>query len=380
MTYSDKEIEYALQIIHHRGELNDLMVNEWLKSSEHRQLLEEVALWGRVVDAGIVCDVEEAKFAVAKKIKQRRRKIYLQLSAVAASVVLFFVIGVSLLSKQETSIIIATTEKGDYTSLILANGEVVNLELQCGEVFRGNAGIIINDSLKGLECGKMAELQSDSSVAWNILRVPVGQTYHILLADGTQVWLNAETELQFPTHFSKDLRHVRLKGEAYFEVSKNIGRPFRVELESNMNIEVLGTSFNVKAYEDDDKVETLLEKGKILMVANGRSVELAPGDLGVYGRGNQSMDLLRPGRLENYTAWRFGKFIFENASLIQVAKELARWYGLQVKYRGGKIPDIKISGNLRRSSELSTILKALEKTGKIQFEVQNQTLWIKSIQ
>lgn len=374
MTYQEKEIEYALQIIHHRNELDDLEVIEWLKSSEHKQLLEELALWGRACGDGIVGNVEEAKSVVAVKIKRRKLRLYVRLSVIAASVVVFFMVGILLLTRQETTITIAETEKGNYISLTLANGEVVNLAQQRGEVFRGNAGIIVNDSLKGLACGKIAELHRDSAIAWNVLKVPVGQTYHISLADGTQVWLNAATELQFPTRFYKEFRRVRLRGEAYFEVSKNVGRPFIVELDSNTNIEVLGTSFNIKAYEDDGKVEALLEKGKILMVANGRSVGLTPGELGIYERGEIS--LYRPDRLEAYTAWRSGKFIFENASLYQVAKELARWYGLRVKYRGGKIADLKISGNLRRSSDLNTILKALEKTGKIQFEIDGQTLWI----
>ena len=375
MTYQEKEIEYALQIIHHRNELDDLEVIEWLKSSEHKQLLEELALWGRACGDGIVGNVEEAKSVVAVKIKRRKLRLYVRLSVIAASVVVFFMVGILLLTRQETTITIAETEKGNYISLTLANGEVVNLDQQRGEVFRGNAGIIVNDSLKGLACGKIAELHRDSAIAWNVLKVPVGQTYHISLADGTQVWLNAATELQFPTRFCKEFRRVRLRGEAYFEVSKNVGRPFIVELDSNTNIEVLGTSFNIKAYEDDGKVEALLEKGKILMVANGRSVGLIPGELGIYERGGE-ISLYRPDRLEAYTAWRSGKFIFENASLYQVAKELARWYGLRVKYRGGKIADLKISGNLRRSSDLNTILKALEKTGKIQFEIDGQTLWI----
>lgn len=375
MTYLDKEIEYALQIIHHRNELDDLEVCEWLKSSEHQLLLEDIALWGRVADDGNVGNVEEAKSLVDRKIRRRRQRIYLKLSVVAASVVVFFAVGVLFFTRNEPVMTIARTEKGDFISLTLANGEVINLDLQQGEVFRGNAGIIVNDSLRGLECDKIAGLHSDTVVAWNVLKVPVGQTYHISLADGTQVWLNAATELQFPTRFCKDLRHVKLRGEAYFEVSKNVGRPFIVELDSNTNIEVLGTSFNVKAYEDDDKVEALLEKGKILMVANGRSVGLTPGELGIYERGGE-ISLYRPDRLETHTAWRSGMFVFENASLSHVAKELARWYGLQVKYCGGKIPDFKISGNLRRSSELNTILKALEKTGKIQFKIDRMTLWV----
>ncbi len=377
MIYSDEDIEYALQIIHHRKELDDLMVCKWLKDPQHQQLLEEVALWGRATDNEISGNVEKAKAIVTEKIKQRKQKVYLRFSTIAASIIMFLGISTLFFHQEDPNTIITQTGKDIHPTLTLANGTVVNLNLQLGEIFRDTANFIVNDSTKGLACNTMTEDPNDSLIEWNTLKVPIGQTYHILLADGTQVWLNTATELQFPTKFSNDFRHVKLKGEAYFEVNKNAGKPFRVEIAPEINIEVLGTSFNVRAYDDDNLIETVLEKGKILMVANGYSVELTPGDLGICERNGQSINLSRPERLENYTAWRSGKFIFENTPLIQVAKELARWYGLRVKYSEENISDIKISGQLHRSQELDTILKALEKTGKIKFEIQNQTLWIK---
>ncbi|MFR3331576.1 MAG: FecR domain-containing protein [Odoribacter splanchnicus] len=378
MTYSEKDIEYALQIIHHREELDELMVIEWLDSLEHQQLLEEIALWGQIVDDRFIGDVEIAKRKVCAKLKQRRRRMILRFSVAAASIAIFLIVGILLFIKPEQTITIAEAEKGDYTTLILADGEVVNLEMQGGEIFRGSVETIINDTKRSLKCNRISAELSDTLIKWNVLKVPVGQTYHVLLADGTQVWLNAATELQFPTNFGGSFRNVKLKGEAYFEVTKNLELPFRVEIAPEISIEVLGTSFNVKAYGNEDKIEALLEKGKIRMEVNGDSVELFPGDLGSYDRLGRHIDLIRPENVDKYLAWRSGKFIFENASLSVVFKEIARWYGVQVKYCGDNIPDFKISGNLRRILDLEMILKALEKTGEIKFEIQDQTLLVRS--
>lgn len=372
MTYSEKEIEYALQIIHHRNELDDLEVSEWLKSSEHQQLLEELALWGRACGDGIVGNVEEAKSVVAVKIKRRRLQLYVRLFAIAASVVVFFMVGILLLTRQETTITIAEAEKGNYISLTLANGEVVNLEQQRGEVFRGNAGVIVNDSLKGLACGKIAELHRDTAIAWNVLKVPVGQTYHISLADGTQVWLNAATELQFPTRFCKNSRRVRLRGEAYFEVSKNVGRPFIVEA-TGVEVQVLGTEFDVRAYPDEDVISTTLVEGQVRIAVAETNVALSPMEQAVWIPAKEKLEVHQVD-VESLVGWKNGRWVFDKSPICIIMKELSRWYDLKVEYSNEKSKYENFSLNLEKYDDFKQILSFLEETGNVRFALSENTV------
>jgi ferric-dicitrate binding protein FerR (iron transport regulator) len=205
---------------------------------------------------------------------------------------------------------------------------------------------------------------------YNTMSTPKGRQYHLTLPDGTKVWLNAASSIKYPTAFSGNERSVQISGEAYFEVAKNSSQPFRVAVDNGMKIDVLGTSFNVNAYEDDDNSYTTLIDGAVRVTAAeaGNSMILKPAQQAVQAPGsvlsvNSNVDV------EKVMAWKNGVFNFENASLADVMKEIERWYDIDVVYKNG-IPDIKFWGKITKDVSLSGILIALEKT-KVHFKLEN---------
>jgi ferric-dicitrate binding protein FerR (iron transport regulator) len=205
---------------------------------------------------------------------------------------------------------------------------------------------------------------------YNTMSTPKGRQYHLTLPDGTKVWLNAASSIKYPTVFSGNERSVQVSGEAYFEVAKNSSQPFRVAVDNGMKIDVLGTSFNVNAYEDDDNSYTTLIDGAVRVTAAeaGNSMILKPAQQAVQAPGsvlsvNSNVDI------EKVMAWKNGVFNFENASLADVMKEIERWYDIDVVYKNG-IPDIKFWGKITKDVSLSGILIALEKT-KVHFKLEN---------
>lgn len=209
-----------------------------------------------------------------------------------------------------------------------------------------------------------------NKMQYNTMSTPKGRQYHLTLSDGTRVWLNAASSIKYPTVFTGGERRVQISGEAYFEVAKNSTQPFRVEAGNGMQIDVLGTSFNVNAYQDDHNNYTTLMDGAVRVTAagTGNSAILKPGQQAVQSPGdlisvNNNVDV------EKVMAWKNGIFNFENASLEYVMKEIGRWYDIDVVYQNG-VPDIKFWGKITKDVPLSGILIALERT-KVHFKLEN---------
>jgi transmembrane sensor len=253
----------------------------------------------------------------------------------------------------------------DGAILTLADGRQLSLDsvrngvvaLQDGVTAKVVDGVLVYE-------GKGNKMQ------YNTMSTPKGRQYHLTLPDGTKVWLNAASSIKYPTVFSGNERSVQVSGEAYFEVAKNSSQPFRVAVDNGMKIDVLGTSFNVNAYEDDDNSYTTLIDGAVRVTAAeaGNSMILKPAQQAVQAPGsvlsvNSNVDI------EKVMAWKNGVFNFENASLADVMKEIERWYDIDVVYKNG-IPDIKFWGKITKDVSLSGILIALEKT-KVHFKLEN---------
>lgn len=205
---------------------------------------------------------------------------------------------------------------------------------------------------------------------FNTLSTPTGGQYNIVLADGTKVYLNAVSSIKYPTQFNGDQRIVELDGEAYFEVAKNKNKPFIVK-SGDQDIEVLGTHFNVHAYDNESVVKTTLLEGSVAVSYKNQKAILKPGQ-----QSNVSDKFtkiaIKQVDTEAAIAWKNGRFKFDNADLKTVMRQLERWYGIKVEYRGD-VSDVRFNGGTFMNKNLSEVLKVLE-LSNIKFKVEGKTI------
>jgi len=220
---------------------------------------------------------------------------------------------------------------------------------------------------------KNTSAAADDTIS-NEVRTPVGQKLIIFLSDGTKVHLNAGSSLKFPNQFQSAKRRVSLVGEAYFEVSKDKTKPFTVST-ANQDIEVLGTHFNVNAYENEPTNRTTLVEGRVKIKPKfpGKSVVLAPGQQAVLEKQNLTVDEVNT---ETALAWRGGYFIFINEDLESIMRKLQRWYGIEVIYRNQKNPALTFAGAVSQQKSLTSILKIIEETGDVRFSVSGRSVTV----
>jgi ferric-dicitrate binding protein FerR (iron transport regulator) len=247
------------------------------------------------------------------------------------------------------------------TTLLLSNGSMILLdELNVGKVFQDNNSRIIKSEKGQIEY--VGGKGKNGCVFYNEMHTSEGGQYLVILSDGSKVWLNAASKLRYPTQFEGSKRMVELSGEAYFEVAKQT-IPFYVKTDQQ-EIEVLGTSFNVKAYENEDNIRTTLLEGSVKIVAKQVSDEvnsvellLKPGEQAVLNQKEGSKVLTVNARQS--IAWRNGLFSFQGEDLKSVMREISRWYGVEVKFEG-EVPDTKLWGQVYRNVNASQALKVLE--------------------
>jgi transmembrane sensor len=220
-----------------------------------------------------------------------------------------------------------------------------------------------------------------SQVFYNTITTPRGGQYQIVLEDGTKVWLNAASSLHFPTAFVGTERKVEITGEAYFEVAKNPSMPFRINVDSKAEVEVLGTHFNINSYPDETTINTTLLEGKVKVTAAGSGLPtpdpiaigsrlLSPGQQAQLNSNGQ-IGLNKNPDIEEVMAWKNGKFQFgESADIATIMRQISRWYDVDVEYRG-TIPE-HIGGTISRDVTVSKVFEMLEMTGGVKFQVNGK--------
>ena len=213
--------------------------------------------------------------------------------------------------------------------------------------------------------------ESVRELIYNKLLVGRGHEYMLILNDGTRVWMNSKSELSYPVAFGENVRRVRLSGEAYFEVTKDSVRPFIVEVDRGFEVKVLGTHFNIKAYDTDDSYETTLVEGKV-QVSQGHKtkITLEPSEQMVIGKDGRHE--VRVVNTSYYTAWHEGWFYFNDESLEQVLIMIGRWYDVDFVFAKENLKEIAVTGKLKRFENLSVILKMLERTTGTELILENR--------
>jgi transmembrane sensor len=257
--------------------------------------------------------------------------------------------------------------------LTLDNGEKVVLDSARVGTIAKNGNISVKKAADGqliytVDDGNPPS--SNGSVTYNTISTPRGGQYQVILPDGSKVWLNAASSLKYPTSFASNERKVQLTGEAYFEVTKNAQKPFKVSV-NNLDVKVLGTHFNIMAYSDEDAIKTTLLEGSVQLTAGGSSSMLKPDQQGIVKDSHINVIDVDA---EKFVAWKNGYFEFNRCSILDIMKQLSRWYDMQVVYEG-KISDDEFVGRIERTVKLSRVLHILE-LSHVHFKVEDKKITV----
>lgn len=306
--------------------------------------------------------------------------------AAAASIALLFGVGIFYFTKSEVGVKqenIQVVEKpkeiapgGNKGILTLSNGkQIVLSDISSKDIIakEDQDEVTIKMDANGVityVINPNANASEEDANSFNTLSTPTGGQYNIVLADGTKVFLNAVSSIKYPTQFNGDQRIVELEGEAYFEVAKNKSKPFLVK-SANQTIEVLGTHFNVHAYNNESVVKTTLLEGSVAVSSKNQKAILKPGQQSNISESSSKI-AVKEVDTEAAIAWKNGRFKFDNADLKSVMKQLERWYGIKVEYRGD-VSDVRFNGGTFRNKNLSEVLKVLE-LSNIKFKVEGKTI------
>lgn len=214
---------------------------------------------------------------------------------------------------------------------------------------------------------------ANMTISYTVLDVPAGQTSHLTLSDGTEVWLNSGSTFRYPDQFNRKERNVLLDGEGFFKVTPDKTRPFKVKTAA-MEVEVLGTAFNISSYKESEKQSVVLEEGKVqINGTDGRKVaELAPGQMAEC-RTASGKFLISAVDAKAYTGWKEGVIVFDSETLAGISQKLERWYNVEILFGSAGLGQYQISGTILRNKPIYQIMQAIELLAPVKFEYQPRT-------
>ena len=267
--------------------------------------------------------------------------------------------------------------------LVTSDGEEIVLGNKSTQIIQSKYGQGIvadsNNVIRYLTQGKAIDTPS-KAMEYHTLRIPTGGEYQMVLADGTKVWLNSESELKYPTEFSGKQRIVALKGEAYFQVHHDKNKPFIVKT-SKVDTRVLGTEFNVNAYPKEDMNITLVA-GSVMLSNKLNKVEnkvmLKPGENAFLNPEGDNLEVSKVD-VSKFIAWREGYFHFDKERLEDILTKLERWYDFQVFYQNPLVKDYEFKMRADRHEPFSQVIKRLESTNRIKVRVKGKTIIISDV-
>lgn len=355
------------------GELSPEGLNElekWSKEDPKNQELISLITNSQALEAELSLFTQidpRAGYAnwISQTSDRKRRRIRMVIGSLAAACLLLAVAVNFLVQRRDSAIVQAPAKHlsipaimpgRNTATLTLDNGERILLDsVGSGQLARqGGSRVLKTDNGKLRYEAKGV----DGAIAYNLLTTPKSGQYSITLADGSRVWLNNLSSLRYPTAFDGKDRVVELTGEAYFEVAKDRSRPFVVKVR-DAQVEVLGTSFNVMAYSDEESTQTTLLTGSVRVKAADAIAILKPDEQAQVTKGK--LKLLEDMPVEDIVAWKNGFFYFgREVSFSAMMRQLARWYDVEIVYQGG-VPDFEFSGKIDRSLPLNDVLQFLSK-------------------
>ena len=336
----------------------------------------------KVIHTGEVQELEAENFnAIKARIKSSKKIPFIPSYkyATAAAILilicggLYFLFRSDLTDKEPKLAQVETLDVApgtDKAVLTLADGSRIVLDENTAKNISDKNGVKISKTKDGqlvYTVLNRSDVATSKNIAFNTIQTPKGGQYQVVLPDGSKVWLNAASSLKYPEVFAGNTRNVELKGEAYFEVAKNKAMPFHVK-SLDQDVEVLGTHFNINSYLDDGTIKTTLLEGRVRVSNSGSVKILSPGEQAIAGTGaNATIQLTRDADTDGETAWKNGLFQFNDSGLKVILNQLERWYDIKIDY--SSVPNKRYNGMVPRKAKLSEVLKMLEKTGNIKFEI-----------
>jgi len=347
---------------------------EWFEQFKEKAYLEK-----RVRDHSEV-DVK-AKWALHLSKRKKSRRIVLDRTWwAAASIIVVLGIGwwmfqqIHNIEPQEQTAV-NITPGSSKAELIIENGKHYMLtDIQPGMI--SDDGVRMQNSEQMLSYVSDEISQPDLKPLMHTIMVPRGGEHQVILSDGSKVWLNAQSSLRYPAWFTGSDRPVELSGEAYFEVAHNKEMPFIVST-SKVSLQVLGTEFNMKAYEDEMDVVTTLVNGKVRLKSHAsrqEAVILSPGEQALLQNGVMGVNTVN---VNYYTAWKDGIFVFKDEPLQDMFRRLSRWYDFDVFFASESLKKLPFTGTVERKGDIQWVLSLLEQTQHVKFEINERTILVK---
>lgn len=309
------------------------------------------------------------------QVKQKTPLIWWISTAAAAACLISVIVYVAWTPKHQlryansrTSTIIQPGKTGAI--LTLSDGSQLSLDsLQSGIVARqGNVNAVWKNGALNYESINSKTNQP----SFNTVTTPRGRQFKVILPDQTQVWLNAGSSIRYPTTFTGSERNVEITGEVYFEVTQSARQPFKVNVGGRATVEVLGTAFNINAYDDEPTVKTSLVSGAVRVSNAGEAVVLQPGQQAALA---QQLTINKNANIEKILAWKNGVFSFEDADLREVLRQISRWYDVEIVYSTNQMPSFTFYGTLSRDLNLNQLINIL-KDADVHFRIEDKKLII----
>lgn len=379
-----------------------LVLNKMINSPEYAGILEQIidtelhtrAVEGEGHEALLSMIQQRLKLAIEKDKKSTsvdeknqkppRRIFYIArvaavfLLLIAGGVYLWLNNGSKINTERDGGMGNAATDNrlkpgGNKAILKLADGTEIVLDSTGAGTVTSQGGVKVIKLADGGLAYKKTNGSRSGEVLYNTISTPKGGQYQLVLADGSRVWLNAASSLRFPTTFSDNQREVQLTGEGYFEIAPDRSMPFHVKI-NEMDIQVLGTQFNVNGYQDEGAIRATLVEGSVKVNHRGKESKLKPGQQAMLNN-DGNIHVSDNVDMEEVVAWKNGRFQFTNADIKTILRQASRWYDVEFNYAS----DIsqRFSGQIPRNVNAEELLKILEFTDKVQFEIKGSTIMVR---
>lgn len=334
---------------------------------------------------------EDEQNLAPQKIMSAAKKVYrelpgnetrllhigLKLAAAAVAIGILFTLALQITAPDKSSTNITSAQVilpgSDQAVLTLSNGHKIELgQASTGHIAK-ESGSDVTKASKGQIIYSDAKSDGEIVDSQNNITIPNGGQWQLVLPDGSKVWLNSSTSLDFPTTFKNHAqRIVHLDGEAYFEIAKDKAHPFIVK-SKQQEVTVLGTHFNINSYADEPTIKTTLAEGKIqILIKSGAEKILMPGEQASVSDNKLAITTVD---VEETLAWKNGYFRFNDEDIQSIMRKLSRWYNVEVSYTANT-PNQRLNGKISRSKNIDQVLKALEATKTVHFKVQGRRVFV----
>tara|TARA_R110002050_G_scaffold104052_6_gene213348 strand:- start:61812 stop:62966 length:1155 start_codon:yes stop_codon:yes gene_type:complete len=383
----DKKTENTIvKFLANVADIEDLRQLElWIGNPKHEHLFLDYIKTNGLININMSqYDIEKAKKNIKKRIRQEKKTFSTIIKYAAASIVVGilasgYVFKDTIFNKElpiSTPVIVNSIVPGtDKATLTLEDGTHIVLEkgasFQTGNTISNGEKIIYKNNKE----------EATTVIKYNYLTIPRGGQFYVKLADGTQVWLNSESQLKYPISFEagKTRKVELIYGEAYFDVSPSSahkGDHFKV-YNKNQEINVLGTEFNIKAYKDEQNIYTTLVEGKVELNVNGATQYLLPNQQSKLNVNNNLISITKID-VYNEISWRDGVFSFKNKTLKEIMNVLSRWYDIEVMFSNKKSENEEFMGVLGKNQKIEDILTTIKNLGIItDYEIKNNRILLK---